>query len=446
MTKLVRLGISVATSGMFSALVLLSGILADTQSAALTSILFALLLAGAIYWATGEIREDMIVFAMVTLLLVFGMAFRMLSLDKVTSDYYAFLQNWVQIFRQSGVGAFQETFSDYNMPYLYFLWGISKVPVSDLYLLKFVSVIGDLFVVFLGVRLVKHFHVSCNTEIGVLALLWLAPTMWLNSAFWGQCDSIYAAFVLGALLAVLKRKPVLSVALVAVAFSFKLQTVFFLPIYLILIMIRRVKWRHLPVFPVVYFITVLPAWLLGKPMGDILGVYTNQMGLYSARLNLNSPSAYALLPEAADGLHAVFFPLGILAAVVFLALVYFYVWRGRAAMNDKLLVFCAFVLCAGIPWFLPSMHDRYFYLADVLSVVFMALCWRRWVVPLLTIFASYGGYHAYLFLRYLPFGLETSAIAMFMAIALVSKELFTALLAGGRPAVPEPLPELQQNE
>lgn len=46
------------------------------------------------------------------------------------------------------------------------------------------------------------------------------------------------------------------------------------------------------------------------------------------------------------------------------------------------------------------MHDRYFFLADALSVIWAAGTYRRAPVPVCVQIASFGGYHAYLVLRY----------------------------------------------
>ncbi len=49
---------------------------------------------------------------------------------------------------------------------------------------------------------------------------------------------------------------------------------------------------------------------------------------------------------------------------------------------------------------LPHMHDRYFFLAEILAVVWCAGDLRRLPVPVAVQTAALGGYHAYLTLRY----------------------------------------------
>jgi Gpi18-like mannosyltransferase len=50
-----------------------------------------------------------------------------------------------------------------------------------------------------------------------------------------------------------------------------------------------------------------------------------------------------------------------------------------------------------MPYFLPGMHERYFYAADVFSLVYGFLAHRGWRVTLLVQFASFFTYLPYLF-------------------------------------------------
>jgi Gpi18-like mannosyltransferase len=49
-----------------------------------------------------------------------------------------------------------------------------------------------------------------------------------------------------------------------------------------------------------------------------------------------------------------------------------------------------------VPFFLPRMHERYFYLADVISLLYAFYNPRRWYLPVLIILASTLSYMPYL--------------------------------------------------
>ena len=69
------------------------------------------------------------------------------------------------------------------------------------------------------------------------------------------------------------------------------------------------------------------------------------------------------------------------------------------------------------------MHDRYFFCADILSLVFAAAAPVYFFLPLLCEFASLLGYHAYLKMRYL---LQMHYGAGALAIVIVIAAVFTA--------------------
>ncbi|MGN0967775.1 MAG: glycosyltransferase 87 family protein [Oscillospiraceae bacterium] len=330
-----------------------------------------------------------------------GLYLRLLCLDRQTHDYQTFLAQWVAYFRDNGgFSAIKEPLGDYNVPYLYFLAAISYLPVPDLYLIKLFSVLCDVLLAWGGLRLTRQFcREGSPAPLVCFTLLLLLPTVILNGACWGQCDTLYAALTLLALSCALEGKPKTSVLLLAVAFSFKLQTVFLIPLWCAFWFTGRVKFRHLLLFPAGYALTILPALLLGKPLGDILGVYLNQMGEYSS-LSLNAPSMFGFLPYKAQVNTVLASRLGIVAAFVLVLVVLGLLFRRRKQVTPELLLTAAVVLAIGIPFLLPHMHDRYFMLAGVITLVWACTNWMRFPIALLTELSSLSCYSIYLRSRY----------------------------------------------
>ena len=71
----------------------------------------------------------------------------------------------------------------------------------------------------------------------------------LNSAAWGQCDSIYAAFCLGSLYFLLRGRTWWACVFFGLALSFKLQAIFFLPALLIVLVVNRQRLLALLAVP-----------------------------------------------------------------------------------------------------------------------------------------------------------------------------------------------------
>lgn len=332
-----------------------------------------------------------------------AMLLRCLLLDYESGDYQMFLEPWCETIRAGGgFAAISQPVGNYNVPYLYFIAFISYLDVPNLYLYKLFSIFLDVILAWGGLRLVrvltgeKRESVLPLVAFGVLLFL---PTVVLNGSYWAQCDAIYGALVVHAVACVLEGKNKWSLVWLALAFSFKLQTVFIMPLWGVMWLGGRVKFRELFVFPGVYALTAVPALLLGKPLVDILSVYLGQMG-ENDRLTLNAPSVYQLLPSNAVYDPELLAQVGIGAAgLLAFAMLFVGAWKVKH-LDNQLAMAVAMVLVVGIPFLLPHMHERYFYLADVLAVCWAAANLRRIPVAVLVCASSLASYAVYLRLKY----------------------------------------------
>ena len=356
--------------------------------------------------------------ALLVLLLPIGAAFlaRALSLDYAGTDYNNFLSRWYIFFKENGgFAAIAHAVGDYNVPYLYFMAFISYISAPDLYQIKLFSIVFDVALAWGCLRLVRCLRERDRADPAPLiafAAALLLPTVVLNGSYWGQCDVIYGALAVHAVALLLEGKNRTSVAFMGVAFSFKLQAVFLLPLWGVLWLAKKVKFRDLWVFPLTYVIVIIPAVLLGKPLSETLLVYFNQMGEYSW-LTLNAPSVFQFFPYSLSGpsgsgaLHEALSAAGIAAAAVLvLIMLGLGLWlRGR--LDRQTCMAAAVVLAVGVPFLLPHMHERYFFLADVLT-----LCWacsnvRRLPAALVVEASSLASYVMYLRLKFnWPFSVD----------------------------------------
>ena len=104
----------------------------------------------------------------------------------------------------------KDPIGNYNIPYLYFLAFFSYLPVKDLYLIKSLSIFFDIILAYSVCMTVSLF---CNNRwlricSFFAVLLW--PTVILNGAYWGQCDSIYTSLALLGIYCALSDRPVRS--------------------------------------------------------------------------------------------------------------------------------------------------------------------------------------------------------------------------------------------
>ncbi len=333
-------------------------------------------------------------------LLLGAFTIRALCLDYQTLDYQNFLSRWVAFYRENGgFRAFSYPLGNYNIPYLYFLCFFSYLPIRDLYLIKLLSIFFDVILAYASMRLLRSIKKEEPVLLACFFTVLFLPTVILNGSLWGQCDSIYVGLALLAVACAMEDKPVLSILYFTLSFGFKLQAIFLLPILAVFWFRRRIRLWHFLLFPVFYVILVLPAVALGKPFLETLTLYAGQTGSIGSGLNYNSPSVYAFFwrvqnIEAASA-------LGIAGAFIYLAALLLFAYLRRNHLNERAMLCLLLLMAVGIPFLLPHMHDRYFFAADVVSVVFAFACPFCFAAAPLTQFASLLGYHAYLKMRYL---------------------------------------------
>ncbi|MFJ5922179.1 hypothetical protein ACIQF6_06150 [Kitasatospora sp. NPDC092948] len=374
-----------------------------------------------------------------------GVLIRLPVRHEQSDDFRYFLVHWYRFIQQhGGFHALKDTgFSDYNVPYLYVLAALTYLPVSPLTGIKAVSVAFDVLQCFFVFRIValRHPRPGAWQPFAAALLAMVLPTVATNSGWWAQSDAIYTSFVLGALWFVLRGRSWGACAMLGLALAFKLQAVFVFPFLLVMLLTRQVRWRSLLAVPAVFLALDVPALLLGADPVGLLTVYSRQTDTYP-QLTLNAPSLYQFVasPTDPDRLDAVRRAGIVGAGLVVIALIALAVLSrtgrlalrggaGRPALTPNQVLLTALCSAIAVPFLLPSMHDRYFYVADVLSLVAAFYLPRRlWFAPVLVQAASFASYLPYVRHRpdrdpeayaWSPFGWHLIAGAMAAALAVV---------------------------
>ena len=352
-------------------------------------------------------------------------------LDYVSDDYTIFLNNWIEEYTvlnlKQGLGTYIG--SDYTPPYLYLMYAISRFKEYPwMYMVKFISLMTDVLLSYVVMKVASLKTKSESVQLLIFHITAILPTVVFNGAYWGQCDGIYTSFCILALYLALAKKPCRSMLCFGVALSFKLQTVFFLPGLLPLWLRKDVKLKHLLLIPVMYMTMMIPALWGGKSLHHVLTVYIQQMGNYKF-MTMNGPSIYQFLPaETVNGgpIYQMFNKMALMLGLAALAVscIPVCVYRKRLTAESSLL-FSVLVLGA-VPLFLPNMHERYTFGADVLSLALCLWAPRRVVLPLLFGLASYICYT-----EGLPgtpiMSLKWASVFMLAGVALTACELVHTL-------------------
>ncbi|GAB90287.1 hypothetical protein [Gordonia rhizosphera] len=316
-----------------------------------------------------------------------------------TLDYQAFLSRWYDTLDTGGFGAFRERFADYNYPYLYLIWLLTALNIPALIGIKAISILFDLVLGFFAYRIVALRTTRFWLRALAFGIVVLLPSVIANSAWWGQADAVYSAFVLGGVYFLMRAQresvranSVWACVMFGLAISFKLQAIFVLPVLAWLLLRRRLPWYSLFAIPLVFLLLDLPAVLAGASLDTALSVYLDQTGSYK-QLTLGAANLYQLIPIDGDATWLAHLGIVAAAALIVVFLVWS-VWRKPVVTPTSILV-VATASAVVVPFLLPAMHDRYFYTAEVLSVVMAFYLPLRFVlIPILIQAAAIGVYHS----------------------------------------------------
>ena len=117
---------------------------------------------------------------------------------------------------------------------------------------------------------------------------------------------------------------------------------------------------------------------------------------------------------------------GIFFAAMMGALYAFIVCKSDVEIDNDLIVKLAFLSVLMVPFFLPKMHERFFFSADVISILYAFYFPRYFYVPILVSSASFFSYFPYLFGKTI-FPLSHLAIILLFVIILVAIDVIRSL-------------------
>lgn len=336
--------------------------------------------------------------------LLLALALRASLLNFTTLDFRDFHGAWYDFIQKNGgVWALKYAFSNNTPLYLYLLVAANAAGLSALQAVKLIPASFDFINAFFVYRIVRLRYPVGPAAVYACLVVLFAPTVVLNGSFWGETDMLYTSCLVACLYFLLTKRDMAGLVAFGLAFSFKLQAMFLAPFLLILLLKRAVPWKFLLVVPAVYLVTLVPAWLVGRPLPELLHVYLGQTDKYAA-LSMNAPTLYQWLP---NDLYDILYPAGLLWCA---AMVFFFVtvgYKSQAQLTNQRLIELATLSVLIVPYFLPKMHDRFFFPADIISILLGFYFPKRFLAPVIVGLVSFFSYLPFLFgyevipLRYL---------------------------------------------
>lgn len=159
-------------------------------------------------WNFIESKKFIIFFVFITVIAMYA---RISMIEFVSGDYYYCLEPWFnQLKNNGGLSALKLDIGNYNLPYLTILALLTYLPVQPIVSIKMVSIVCDFICALAAMKIVYIiFKENKNKDFFALIIygvILFLPTVLLNSACWGQADSIYVAFIMLSIVALLEEK------------------------------------------------------------------------------------------------------------------------------------------------------------------------------------------------------------------------------------------------
>lgn len=289
---------------------------------------------------------------------------------------------WAAKAASGGLSRFYDgQFADYPPGYIYVLWllgtlqnafHIDWASKSALLLMKLPALLADAAVAYLLFREGSK-RMSASAGFGLSLLFLFNPAVLVNSAGWGQIDSVFTFVLLVTLLLLASGKWEGSAAVFALAILIKPQALIFTPVFLFEAY-RQKKWSRfaacLAIGIGVFLVLIAPfSFHQTGPMW-IIDLYKSTLGQY-AYATLNAFNVYALfganMAASSLGSPLSYQTLGNLSIVLTVLVAAYFFFRRKKEGGDKLfysalfLIFMVFMLSA-------KMHERYLFPALALAM------------------------------------------------------------------------------
>ena len=370
----------------------------------------------------GKKEIDLLDLLAFSLVVVLGILIRVLLFDYVSQDYKEYIKGWFELINIFGVKGLGNAFYDYTPPYMYVLCIINALPIDNMIGVKVFACIFDLLIAIFVTKAAKDLRPDINPLIP-FAFTFFAPTIVSNSAMWGQSDAFYSFFVILSFYYVLKDKPVRSVVYFGVAFAIKLQCIFFAPILLLAFLLKKIKfWQGLLVV-VPYIVFIIPVWIMGRPLKELLTIYLFQTGENESLLSPNYPNVFWLIQN--DTHVELFEKPAVVFAFTVLAVFMYWVLKKclKVGLSKTVILQTAYICGLLCVFFLPNMRERYSYYVDILAILYGLTVPKKLWVPIIKIGISYIAYTTYY-----AYGMYTSyTIPALLGMVLIFDAVITLM-------------------
>ena len=364
-------------------------------------------------------------------IILFAVAIRLLVIPWKTADYYTF-REWFLVFQEHGIVGFkyiyQETSANYSGAYIIPLYLVSLLPkfsidiYSDLYIItyiKLISIIFDFCIAFMTYKIIKEYGKKDYVALFAFASILFSPLVFFNASFWGQIDGMWTFFIVLAVFYLYKESNFWAFIFYGIALTIKLQAIFIFPLFIILYFKKYFSIKYFLLIPIPHLFFSVVMFLLGTPFIDAFVKFSKQV---SFKMSHGAPTfpylitGDILLENYYESILGAFF---IMLAIVFCAVFLFISLKQKEKrLSLDSLILWSLIMTFTLPFFLPSMHDRFFYAAEIFAIIFAFMKPKYFYIPILIMLSSLSTYVGYLFNSDF-FDLRYNSLLMFITFVIL---------------------------
>lgn len=348
--------------------------------------------------------SDLVLVLGVTIL---SMLIRLEVKHVISGDWTTWWEGWFAHLYQDGFHALAGDWYDYAPPFVYLLWLITVLPVNCMTGFKAMMTGFDFMAAIVAAMIIYEITKNRTKSLIGYAVFMLNPIYLTNGVLWAQCDMLVMFWILLCVYFFIKECPNMAMLFFGIAFAFKLQPLWLAPMLIILWVNKKVDLKHFLWLPFCYLIGIIPAWIAGKPLGELLTIYLSQTSAESWSLSLKYSNPYYLIGET--NFIEEYHTAGVWLALGVFMIVLYYIGRKKLKINAEFILLLGGFVGILAPFFLPQMHERYSFFGETFLILYVFLKPQKFYLPVLQSLTSFMGYSIFLAqdwtlpISYMPF-------------------------------------------
>ncbi|MCZ9992251.1 hypothetical protein [Brachyspira hyodysenteriae] len=346
-----------------------------------------------------------------------------------SSDYYNDLKDWFIHFQENGFSGFKNIYDISNYPSLYMIimaltsllpqFSIEQYPdLSIIFYIKLPSIINDFFTAFIVSKIIKEYTNKDYLSYISFVCVLFSPLVLFNGALIGQIDGLYSSFAVFSLYFFYKKDYIKAFLMFGVSIAIKTNAIFIFPLIILLYIKERFHFKY-------FFLTFIPhivATLIATMFGaNFIKALTILGGQRYQNLSNGAPSLPDLIfrETSFEQFYKWMFMTFFIILAIILCAIFLYIFiKQKNKLNLDTFILWALVISFSIPFILPSMHERFYYISEILALIYAFMKPKYAYITILLYFATFS---RYIYSSYLPE--FTASVLMLTVFILLMRTL-----------------------